>query len=707
MKPFTDDIGVLSAAGDGRLLRSIIDALPQAVVATDPTGHIVLWNEGAERLYGWPEADVLGRSVLDVLAPGEQRAQDAERLAALAAGAAFTGDRVVVRRDGQLVRVLTFARPVVDRNGDVSIIVGASEDVTALRATERRAREVTEHLRLALEAGGLGTWRWEMRTGATAWDERLEALFGLSRGGFDGTFETFVSCLHPDDREEVLASVKSAVETQSTYRVEHRVVWPDGSIRWISGAGAVLLDEDGIVTGTVGCAADVTDRVHQELERRELAEAAVEAAANERVLRERLEFVSAINEALNQSETLRDVMVNVTARAVPRLGDWCSVHVLRGAGNPIPEVEVAHVDPGMVAYARQLQDRFPYDPNAPKGVAHVIRTGETIFYPEITDDVVAELDATDEEREIVAQLALRSAIVVPLVKRGKVLGAMQFVMSSTGRQYTTDDVALAHAVAGRIASSIENHRLSDLQRTIASTLQRSLLPSVLPDIPGVEIAVRYWPAGEQTEVGGDFYDVFALDRPSTFAVVMGDVCGTGPAAAALTGLARHSIRSSAWHGDNPAEVLTSLNRDVLRSGTGTFLTATYAELNASGPGLELTVASGGHPLPVLSTSGGTRLMGEAGTLLGIVDEPRSHPETVHLEPGDAVVFYTDGATDVRPPHGLTATEFARIVSDATAAAGSAETIADNIHRALAAILPLHERNDDVALLILRAAARLS
>ncbi len=676
--------------------------MPRAVVVTDPTGQIVLWNEVAEHLYGWPEVDVLGRSVLDVLAPRDQRADNAQRLAAVAAGAAVTGDRVVVRRDGQHVRVLTFTRPVLGPNGEVTMIVGASEDVSAVRDSEQRAREVTEHLRLALQAGGLGTWRWDMRTGRTVWDERLEALFGLPPGGFDGTFETFVACLHPDDREDVLAQVKSAVESKSSYRVEHRIVWPDGSIHWIAGAGGVSLDADGTVTGTVGCAADVTDRVAQELERRRLVSTAVDAAANERLLRERLEFVGTINEALNQSASLRDVMVNVTSGAVPRLGDWCSIHVLTHHGSLIPEVEVAHADPDMVAYARQLQERFPYDPNAPTGVAHVIRTGETVFYPEITDELVTELDATDEERQIVAQLALRSAIVVPLVKRGKILGAMQFVMSSAGRRYTPDDVALAHAVAGRIASSIENHRLNDEQRTIASTLQHSLLPPSLPEIPGVEIAVRYWPAGERTEVGGDFYDVFALDRKETFALVMGDVCGTGPGAAALTGLARHSIRASAWHDDRPVEVLASLNRAVLRSGTGTFLTAGYAELDVSGQSLKLTIASGGHPLPVHSTSQGTHPIGTPGTLLGVFDEPQFRAETTHLDPGDTVVFYTDGATDVRPPHDLDAAQFARLVATATATQGTAETIADNIHRALEAILPLDERHDDVALLILRA-----
>ena len=114
-----------------------------------------------------------------------------------------------------------------------------------------------------------------MTTGETVWDERLEALFGLPPGGFDGTFDTYVSLLHPDDRERVLAHGARAVESKSTYRVEHRVVWPDGSVHWIAGVGGVTLDESGEVTGTVGCSMDITERMVQEHERQRLAELAV------------------------------------------------------------------------------------------------------------------------------------------------------------------------------------------------------------------------------------------------------------------------------------------------------------------------------------------------------------------------------------------------------------------------------------------------
>ena len=342
----------------------------------------------------------------------------------------------------------------------------------------------------------------------------------------------------------------------------------------------------------------MTDRVTEERERQHLAAVAAEAAESERLQRGRLEFLEAVNEALNASSSVEAVMRNVIETAVPRLGDWCSIHLVDHHGGRRPRVEIAHVDPKMVAYAHQLQERFPYDPDAPTGVAHVIRTGETAFYPEITEQVITDMDATPEEREIIAQLALRSAITVPLVKRGRILGAIQFVMANSSRRYTDDDVALARVVAGRVASSLDNQRLNDRQRLIAQTLQRSLLPASLPVIPGIDVAVRYWPAGEATEVGGDFYDIFTMEEPGQWAVVIGDVCGTGPSAAALTGLARHSIRGSAWHGDDPVEVLTSLHRAVERSASGSFLTAVYATLDTVDVRPRLTVTCAGHPLPI-------------------------------------------------------------------------------------------------------------
>ena len=697
----SSDAPPTAAPGSGVDARSVLDALVRAVVVTDPDGQIVLWNQSAEELYGWAEHEVLGRSILDVLAPDDEFAANHQDLTAVAGGKVMSGDRLVTRRDGHLLRVMTFTRPLFDESGTTIALVGSSEDVGARRDAEQQARDLSEHFHSALEAGGLGTWRWDMTTGETVWDARMEALFGLAPGEFDGTFDTYVSMLHPDDRESILDAVARAVESKSTYRVEHRAVWPDGAVRWIAGVGGVTLDESGAVTGTVGCSMDVTERMEQELERQRLAELAVLAASNDRLQRERLEFLGIINDALNASSTVPEVMRNVTQMAVPRLGDWCSIHVLPRDGRSAPDIELAHVDPAMVAHAREIHARYPYDPDAPTGVAAVIRTGVTEFHSEISDELLASLDIPDEVRELLRELDVRSAISVAMKKRGRVLGAIQFVSSSSLRPYTADDVVLAETVAGRIAASIENRRLHEEQREIARTLQRSLLPERLPDVPGIDTAVRYWASGEVTEVGGDFYDMFALDEAGQFAVVLGDVCGTGPAAAALTGLARHTIRDSAWHHDPPDEVLASLNRAVRRSGTHTFVTCVYATIAPSGEGTRcLTVACGGHPLPVLVGAQGVTSLGRPGTLLGVVDDLDIHVTSVELGAGDVVVFHTDGATDVAPPHDLDDAAWQALVRDAARSGRTAEAIAENIQRALEAILPFELRHDDIALLVL-------
>lgn len=684
---------------------SVLDALPRAIVVTDPAGCILMWNRVAEELYGWPADEVIGRAVGDVLVPIEARADADEIMDVVRAGEVWTGDFTVLRRDGQPVRVWVTDRPVRGADGEVIAIVGASEDVTEQRLLEQRAEDLTEHLRLALDAGGLGTFRWDIATGVTEWDERLEALFGLAPGTFDGTFDAWVNLLHPDDREGVLRSVDDAVAAKGRFTVEHRVVWPDGSVHWLQGAGAVTVDRLGQVTGTIGCTRDVTQEVLAEQERQRFTLEALAAADQERINRERLEFLSRINDALAAAQDRQTLMRNVAHAAVPRLGDWCSLYVLTESDALVPEVEIAHVDPDMVAYARKLQERFPYDPNAAVGMPHVIRTGEPEFYPVIDDAVLAQLDTPDEQREVVRKLVLRSSISVPLVKRGRVLGGLQLIMTESGRQYTEDDLTLTQAVAARIAASLDNLRLAEAQRSIASTLQASLLPAELPTIAGVDVAVRYWANGEGIEVGGDFYDLFRL-ADDRWAVVIGDVCGTGPAAAAVTGLARHTIASAAWHSDDHATVLENLNRAMRERQTSSFCTVVYGTLQPDAGGMRFTAAVAGHPLPiVVRTDGTAHTLGEPGSLVGVFDDIRVAPTTTILRPGDTLVLYTDGVTDVRPPYGLTPHQLQELVAAAAVASATAEDLADRVHGELSSILPISERKDDIALLVLRLPPR--
>jgi serine phosphatase RsbU (regulator of sigma subunit) len=572
-------------------------------------------------------------------------------------------------------------------------------DGTDQRLIELETADLAERLALALEAGGFGTWRWEKATGVVEWDTKLEELYGLQPGGFDGTFDAYVALLHPEDVAATLATVAEAVEAKSSYVVEHRVVWPDGSVRWLQGKGRVTLDEAGEVTGTIGCTADVTDQMMLVFEQDRSHAVAVAAAELERVSRERLQFLGEINDALARSYDEQALMQNVTHATVPRLGDWCAIAVLPESGNASPEVAFAHADAEMAERAKELLERVPYDPDAAAGIPAVIRSGASEFTPQIdepTDD-----EATGDASDLIRELGLSSVLVVPLTKRGRVLGAMQVANSASSRAYTADDLALAEAVAVRIASTVTNIRLTERHRTIATTLQASLLPASLPVIPGLEAAVRYWAAGEGTQVGGDFYDLFELD--TGWAVVIGDVCGTGPEAASLTGLVRHTIRALAWQNASPDEVLLQVNKAVMNSDRRTFCTAVFATLTKTSSGFRFEMASAGHPLPIVhrASTGHTETVGGPGTLLGAFDEPRSLVVSTDLAPGDAIVLYTDGITDVRPPHGLSTEELLVIVERAAADAASAADVVQRLGSEVSAILPISKRNDDIAILALK------
>jgi serine phosphatase RsbU (regulator of sigma subunit) len=197
---------------------------------------------------------------------------------------------------------------------------------------------------------------------------------------------------------------------------------------------------------------------------------------------------------------------------------------------------------------------------------------------------------------------------------------------------------------------VDNARLYRERSYIARTLQESLLPPHLPELPGLDVAARFRAAGQGFEVGGDFYDLFEASE-GRWAVVIGDVCGKGAEAAAITALARYTLRAAAMREENPVGVLDVLNQAILRQRTDRrFCTVLYAYLTPGDGGLGVDFASGGHPLPiVVKANGDAHEVGAPGTVIGIAQDPDLDRESVELRPGDALVLYTDGVTDARAP----------------------------------------------------------
>ena len=238
-------------------------------------------------------------------------------------------------------------------------------------------------------------------------------------------------------------------------------------------------------------------------------------------------------------------------------------------------------------------------------------------------------------------------LAVPLVARRRLLGLL-LVGRPAGNSYAADDVGLLTDLARRAALAVDNARLYEERTSIAHALQASLLPPTLPTTEGLEFGARYAAAGEGNDVGGDFYDVFSLPDGG-WGLAIGDVCGKGAEAAAITGMARDVLRLLTRDGVAPPAVLQRLNDVILELGErGRFCTTMLGTVHQDGDGLLLRLSSAGHPPPALvGRSGEVSFVGSSGTVLGVVEDIDVTEDEVRLGPGDALVFYTDGVTERR------------------------------------------------------------
>ena len=406
----------------------------------------------------------------------------------------------------------------------------------------------------------------------------------------------------------------------------------------LGSVGLMFADEHARSDDGIELIEAVAHQCAQALARAQLYEAERDATA-------RLRFLARASGLLLSSLDYETTLRTLAESAVPAIADWCAVDMVTRDGG-VRRLAVAHVDPAKVALAHELDALHPFDPQAPVGLAAVLRTGVLEHLPSIPDDHLVALAPSAEWLATVRSLGLRSAVTVPLNARGRTLGAITLVMAESGREYGADEVEAIEELARLAGVAIDNAQLFNDRTEVARALQASLLPPVLPRIPRLELAARYLPSGLHAEVGGDFYDVFR-DVGGQWAFVIGDVCGKGPEAAAVTGLARHSLRAVAQHDPAPGVVLEAVNTALLdQVPVGRFCTIGYARVNVDASDVTVTVASGGHPLALVRRpSGLVEAVGRPGMLVGVTT-PAICPEDVAvLGPGDALLLYTDGLVE--------------------------------------------------------------
>ena len=284
----------------------------------------------------------------------------------------------------------------------------------------------------------------------------------------------------------------------------------------------------------------------------------------------------------------------------------------------------------------------------------VLRTGATeLRHVGMSGDAEADLASMIPHPRLVAEAAtMRPAdmLAVGLTARGTTIGALVLIRCE-GRGFGDSDIAVAERVATSAAMALDSARLYEERGRVASVLQRSLRPASLPEIDGVRMAARYRPAAEHLDVGGDFYDVHG--RGEDWLLSLGDVCGKGVEAAALTGRTRQSIRTASYFDCRPQAVLGALNSVLFDEHTREFVTVVCARIRRDDAGLAVEVASAGHPAPiVLRSDGRVEQVDVHGTAAGMVAEVEYEPASLHLETGDTMLMFTDGIDEAMGADGF-------------------------------------------------------
>ena len=613
----------------------------------------------------------------------------------------------------------------------------------------------TDRLRveLAVDAAGIGSFDWDLVTGRLSWDERLLAIFGYDREGFDQTFEAFIGRCHPDDRERVGEALQAAIESGGEYDAEFRVVLPDGTTRWVQGRGRALVDDRGTAVRLLGVGYDTTlqrdgdvrlarvleamkaaffsldgewrfSYLNAEAERVlgtsrdealgnvvwELFPAAVGSAfedhyraavltgeeqvfeafypvplqawfevrawptpdglsvsflditerrvAEERARRAtaRLALIAEVSaimtgrsaEGFSEDEALQ----RVSEAVVPVLGDWVIASLVDEDGR-MRDVGSWHVDPA----ARPLVARYAslrlgaLQPHAP--VLRAVASGQLRTVDDV-GAVVGPMLPPGEAREVFWTLAPRTAITMPLAARGRTLGALSIYRSADRAAADLDDVSTAQDVADRVALALDNSRLYEQQRGLAEGLQRSLLTAP-PEPDHAQIVVRYQPAVQAAQVGGDWYDAFLQPTGATM-LVIGDVVGHDTEAAAAMGQLRGMLRGIAYReGMGPAAVLTDLDAAIEGLGMGTMATAAIARIEQTrgerAAGLtRVRWSNAGHPPPIVIHHDGRieELAGaRAELMLGVDPRCRRTESVLTVQRGATLLLYTDGLVEDR------------------------------------------------------------
>jgi serine phosphatase RsbU (regulator of sigma subunit) len=414
----------------------------------------------------------------------------------------------------------------------------------------------------------------------------------------------------------------------------------------------------------------------------------LEVLAAERLARERTERLQRFSTRLAPAMTVDAVAEIAVDKALVASRAATAMLALRTADGS--QIEVRHID-GRVPEGTLAARRFPLEHRS--AIGEVFRTQKALWF--------SDREAWEQYPEAVARPDfLKAAAVLPVADAQELFGVLEIAFEQE-HAFVEDERKFLSAIASQTALALDRARLHEEQHHIAHVLQRSLLPETLPPVPGIKVATTYQAAGAN-ETGGDFYDVFEVDKGHI--VVIGDVCGHGAEAAALTALCRYTLRAASLRAADavPGRLLDKLNQAILRHSPSDedFASATCLLLQPKGRSTMVTLASAGHPPALVRRHGGAvEQYEQSGPITGLFVDTIYQERSLELGAGDLLLLYTDGLTDAKGSGGerLGYERVVEVLADMPDGAGADEAIA-----AYDLLLARFEVVDDVAVVAIGA-----
>jgi len=577
--------------------RNLFEASLDALVTISADGKIMDVNKATEKATGLPRTRLIGSDFCDYFTEPEKAKEGYLRV--FSEGSVVDYPLDIRHKSGSVTQVLYNAAVYKNETGRVEGVFAAARDITKRKEAEDKLRLFSEAVENAPDAVQIVDL-----FGYVLYSNRaVEEMYGFSRKDYLGKHVNEMNA----DPEFAGKVIVPALHNSGRWDGELMVKHKSGHIFPVWLAASLVKDDKGKPLAMVGIIRDLTERKRAKT----LGDA-----------------LNTINMTLNSTLDFDPIMRQVAAESAQAIGSETGAIFLLEDGNWV------------VKYIYGLPEDIigtKFDDEGAKGACLAARERKP----------VVGNDALNDPRlnpKTMRKYNIKSILIAPLIVKNEVVGALYFSNHSAAIPFDEEQVDFACKLSASISLAIKNARLYKQEREIANTLQTALL--TIPErVPGVDFGHMYRSAAETAAVGGDFYDLFALDRERV-GIIIGDVSGKGLEAATITSLVKNTIKAYAYHEPSPAIIISKTNEVILKaSAPFIFVTVFFGILDTRSG--RLAYCNAGHPPPILKRKSGMETLETGSTALGVLGD-LTYPDGLEsISPGDLLILYTDGVTEAR------------------------------------------------------------